>query len=102
MEVISSRLVRKLTERQNNLCKSKATVRHPLKLNATNKVESPTLPQHAITFPFVEMCYLDDVRPDIKFATFFLTVQTYHRFPRNKLTSLSTFLIEFDALWTTN
>ena len=56
--------VRKLIEKQDPHCKSKSVV-HPIKLNATDNVESPSLPEHSITSPIMEMCYLDDVRPDI-------------------------------------
>ena len=67
--------VRKLIEKQDPICKSKSIVPHPLKLNATDKTESPSLPEHAITSPIMERRYLDDVRPDIKFATSFLTMR---------------------------
>ena len=38
-------------------------------------MESPPLPEHAVTSPIMEMRYLDDVRPDIEFATSFLTMR---------------------------
>ena len=67
--------VRKLIEKQDPRCKSKSIVPHPIKLNLTDKMESPPLPEHSITSPIMEMRYLDDVRPDIKFATSFFTMR---------------------------
>ena len=66
--------VRKLIEKQDPRCISKSIV-HPFKLNATGNVESPSLTEHSITSPIMEMRYLDDVRPDIKLATSFLTMR---------------------------
>ena len=38
-------------------------------------MESLSLPEHSITSPIMEVRYLDDVRPDIKFATSFLAMR---------------------------
>ena len=67
--------VRKLSEKQYPLCKFKSIVLHPIKPNATDKIDTPSLSEHAITSPIMEMRYMDDVRPDIKFATSFLTMR---------------------------
>ncbi len=49
---------------------------YPLHLNAMTSMTSSSvsLPAHALTSPIMELRYLDDVRPDIKFATSFLTM----------------------------
>lgn len=47
---------------------------YPLHLNALESAAtSISLPEHALTPMIMELRYLDDVRPDIKFATAFLT-----------------------------
>ena len=47
---------------------------YPLHLNTLESLSnSVSLPEHALTPAIMELRYLDDVRPDIEFATAFLT-----------------------------
>lgn len=66
--------IRKLLAKRNpeDIPKSKAN--YPMSLNAGQQhATSISLPEHSLTSDIMAIRYLDDVRPEIKFATSFLT-----------------------------
>ena len=46
----------------------------PCTLEALELKPSPALPPYSLSAKIMELCYLDDVRPDIKFVISFLTI----------------------------
>ena len=66
--------INKLSEKRGVVVEPNAKNQFPMRLNALVSNPGATLPEHAITSPIMELRYLDDVRPDVKFATSFLTM----------------------------
>ena len=66
--------IEKLIAKEDPKDISSTATLYPLHLNALESLSnSVSLPEHALTPAIMELRYLDDVRPDIKFATAFLT-----------------------------
>ena len=68
--------IEKLASKRDSKDVPSSDALYPLHLNAIQQcANSPALPEHALTSAIMELRYVDDVRPDIKFATAFLTQQ---------------------------